>query len=79
VKSESDLVLRYLYSAEIVIPLSRAYLLGSQARGPPLVLNTDPPEMVSSEKSDQPGRSGVSGAEIRNDSILDERGQRVGP
>jgi hypothetical protein len=53
VKSESDLILRYLHSAvEIVIPLSRAYLLGFKARGPPLVLNTDPPEMISSEKYD---------------------------
>jgi hypothetical protein len=52
VKSESDLILRYLRSAvEIVIPLSRAYLLGFKARGP-TVLNADPPEMVSSEEYD---------------------------
>lgn len=44
VKSESDLVLCYQHSAvEIVMSLSRAYLLGFKARGP-LVLNADPPE-----------------------------------
>lgn len=51
-KSESDLVLRYLHPAvEIVIPLSRAYLLGFKARGP-LFSTPIHPKWVSSEKYD---------------------------